>query len=166
MRRHYTKPYIEEALLELLKERSFSLISVTDVVKKSGVSRASFYRNYLNLNQVIYEYAERSFEKQFGISGNMKESIYLILQHYYKHRNVLILLNRNKLLGTMDDLLYRKTLNEIKSLQAFNNKYQPYFFAGAAAGFVKGWIENDFTDPPELMVELFVKLLEGYMEVK
>ena len=76
MRKHYTKPYIEEALLVLLKDHNLDSISVSDVVEKAGVSRASFYRNYLDLKQVINEYVERIFNKQYGASSNMKDSIY------------------------------------------------------------------------------------------
>ena len=36
MRKRYTKPYIEEALLVLLKDHNLDSISVSDVVKKAG----------------------------------------------------------------------------------------------------------------------------------
>ena len=166
MRKHYTKPYIEEALLVLLKDQNLDSISVSDVVKKAGVSRASFYRNYLDLKQVINEYVERIFNKQYGASSNMKDSIYQILLYYYQHRDVLILLEKNDLLDMMNDVLFQTTINEINALNVFNNKYQPYFFAGAAAGFIRGWIKNGFDEKPEVMVELFVKSLSGYKEVE
>ncbi|MGN1054374.1 MAG: TetR/AcrR family transcriptional regulator [Erysipelotrichaceae bacterium] len=166
MRKHYTKPYIEEALLEILKHRPFESITVSEVVKKAGVSRASFYRNYLDLKQVINEYVERVFDKQIGISANMKESICQMLQHYFEHREILLLLDKNKLLGIMNNTLYDTTLKEINQLNVFNNRYQPYFFAGAAAGFIRGWIEHGFEESPEVMADLFIKSLEGYLKVE
>ena len=96
----------------------------------------------------------------------MKDSIYQILLHYYQHRDVLILLEKNDLLDMMNDVLFQTTINEINALNVFNNKYQPYFFAGAAAGFIRGWIKNGFDEKPEVMVELFVKSLSGYKEVE
>lgn len=169
MRKHFTKAYIEEALLELLKKYPLSQISVSDVTNKAGVSRASFYRNYLDLNQVLEEYVERIFNKEIIAeaqnTANMRSSICSILRHLYNNRGVLKLLYKNALLLNMQKVIYQTTYDEINKLNVFNNKYQPYFFAGATAGFIEGWIINDFAESPEEMTELFIKSLHGYLDV-
>ncbi|WP_218032368.1 TetR/AcrR family transcriptional regulator [Paenibacillus glycanilyticus] len=48
-----TKEWIALALLELLKTNRLSKLTVSEVVKKAGVSRMGFYRNYENLEQVL-----------------------------------------------------------------------------------------------------------------
>ena len=40
------KTSITSALFELLKEKSISEISITEIINKAHVARASFYRNY------------------------------------------------------------------------------------------------------------------------
>lgn len=169
MRKHYTKPYIEQALIELLKQYPLNKITISDLVNKAGVSRASFYRNYLGLNQVIEEYIDKILNKEIPVtknkSTNMKQSICAILTHFYQHREILKILYNNNLLAKMQKTIYQKTFEEIIKLNVFNNKYQPYFFAGATAGFIEGWIINNFQETPEQMTELFTKSLHGYMEV-
>ena len=70
MRKHYTKPYIEQALIELLKQYPLNKITISDLVNKAGVSRASFYRNYLDLNQVIEEYIDKILNKEIPVTKN------------------------------------------------------------------------------------------------
>ncbi|MFC3800940.1 hypothetical protein [Cohnella sp. GCM10012308] len=44
-----TKEWIAIALLELLQIKRLPKLSVSEVVKKAGVSRMAFYRNYDSL---------------------------------------------------------------------------------------------------------------------
>ena len=44
---------ISMAFLELLTEKPFMDITVTDVVKRAGVARASFYRNYSSTSELL-----------------------------------------------------------------------------------------------------------------
>lgn len=44
---------ISTAFLELLKEKTFADITVTELVKKAGVARASFYRNFDSTSDVM-----------------------------------------------------------------------------------------------------------------
>lgn len=48
-----TKSYIKEAMLELLAKTSVDNISITDLVKRAGVSRTAFYRNYSSKDELI-----------------------------------------------------------------------------------------------------------------
>ncbi|WP_025688902.1 TetR/AcrR family transcriptional regulator [Paenibacillus zanthoxyli] len=61
-----TKEWITFALLELLKTNRLSKLTVSEVVKKAGVSRMGFYRNYENLEQVLKEYYEPKFADIFN----------------------------------------------------------------------------------------------------
>ncbi len=169
MRTHFTKPLISEALFRLLKTKSINDITVVELVKTAGVSKASFYRNYLDINQVIAEYLDNVFGDLYEIAPirpkHIKKSITTILEHIYKHREQINLLSRNGLLSNIDKYLYDSTLKEIQKLQVLDNRYQPYFFAGATSGFISGWIENNFTDSPSVMADYFIKSLHGYMKI-
>ena len=52
-RHSYVSDRIAGAMLQLLAEKPFMDITVTDVVKKAEVSRASFYRNYKTTTDVL-----------------------------------------------------------------------------------------------------------------
>ena len=42
----YSNYYITQALFKLMQEYEYEKISVTDIVKKAGVGRVSFYRHF------------------------------------------------------------------------------------------------------------------------
>lgn len=50
-----TRECIQKALLHLIGRKSFDAISVTDIINRSGVSRAAFYRNYTSKSDVMDE---------------------------------------------------------------------------------------------------------------
>ena len=52
-RHSYVSDRIAEAMLQLLEDVPFMEITVTDIVKKADVSRASFYRNYKTTTDVL-----------------------------------------------------------------------------------------------------------------
>lgn len=60
-----TKEWITCALLGLLQTKPLSKLTVSEVVKKAGVSRMAFYRNYESLEQVLEEYYEPKFADIF-----------------------------------------------------------------------------------------------------
>lgn len=56
-----TKECIYTALLILMNEKEFDKISITELVKRSGVSRTAFYRNFHTKEDVLKDTAERIF---------------------------------------------------------------------------------------------------------
>lgn len=53
------KKEIEKALFTLLERKRFSEITVSDIIRTSGVARASYYRNFDSKEDVIESYMER-----------------------------------------------------------------------------------------------------------
>ena len=75
--------YIEEATIDLLKKKKLKDITIMEVVKKAGVCRASFYRYYADLDDVLHSYL--SSLERFFIFDNNSISINIINNIYYKH---------------------------------------------------------------------------------
>ena len=50
-----TRESINTALLELMDNQDFDSITISALVKRAGVSRQSFYRNYTSKEDVIIE---------------------------------------------------------------------------------------------------------------
>ena len=59
---------IEKAVLELMKETDIPHIKVNDVVKCAGISRATFYRHYDNVDNVVKEMEFQVLEELRDIS--------------------------------------------------------------------------------------------------
>ncbi|HFI0252331.1 TPA: TetR/AcrR family transcriptional regulator [Streptococcus suis] len=61
-----TKESLETALLFLLEKKELKQISISELVKKAGVSRNAFYRNYKSKEEILEDYYERT-------SSNLKK---------------------------------------------------------------------------------------------
>ncbi|HIY91760.1 TetR/AcrR family transcriptional regulator [Companilactobacillus sp. HBUAS56275] len=60
-----SQQYLITALLQLLKTKDFNDITVTQVVKRAGVSRMAFYRNFESLDDVLIAYIEPKINASF-----------------------------------------------------------------------------------------------------
>lgn len=61
-----TRESIETALLFLMEKKDLKQISISELVKKAGVSRNAFYRNYKSKEEILELYYERT-------SSNLKK---------------------------------------------------------------------------------------------
>lgn len=50
-----TKECLQTALIYLMNEKPFDKITITELVKRSGVSRTAFYRNYTAKEDILWE---------------------------------------------------------------------------------------------------------------
>ncbi|MCQ2592685.1 MAG: TetR/AcrR family transcriptional regulator [Treponema sp.] len=54
---------IQTALFQLLEKEDYYRIKITEVIKRAGVSRSAFYRNYTSLDDVISEELKRLYRE-------------------------------------------------------------------------------------------------------
>lgn len=79
MKQSVVKEQMKKGAISLLTKKNFIDITVTDLVKESGVARASFYRVYKNVGEIIDEIARElveNFKKdiyQTVLDGNFEE---------------------------------------------------------------------------------------------
>ena len=76
---------ITTALFELLGERPFAKIAVTDICEKAGVARKTFYRNFSSKTAVVERLVDQVFfefmqKHDFKTSGARK-----IYQYWYEY---------------------------------------------------------------------------------
>ena len=69
-----TKDELANALLSMLKEKSFINITVTELVKKAGVARASFYRNFGSTSDVMNYLIDSFIQRMFVMIRPVIES--------------------------------------------------------------------------------------------
>ncbi|MCH4008885.1 TetR/AcrR family transcriptional regulator [Companilactobacillus sp.] len=60
-----SQQYLTTALFQLLETKPLNEISVTQVVKRAGVSRMAFYRNFDTLDDLLTSYFEPQIEQKF-----------------------------------------------------------------------------------------------------
>lgn len=63
---------MNEALIQLLEKKDYDFITVTEICKKAGVNRSTFYLHYETIDDLLYETVER-INKKFNSAFNNKE---------------------------------------------------------------------------------------------
>ncbi len=150
-----------------MEKKNYNSISISLLVNVAGVSRSSFYRNYYDILDIVDEFYKDTFNEIYAkhpiSENNMDTTVMEIFKEIKAKRKEFELLNRQGLLDRMSRPVYDVTLNEIQRMNVWNNRYQPYFFAGAAYSLVKAWIDFGFKETEQELAEIFFKSLKGYM---
>lgn len=66
-----SRQMIRKAFLELLKEKDFSKITVTDIVKRADLNRSTFYAHYPDIRGVVEEIQEEIFTENVFLLGQL-----------------------------------------------------------------------------------------------
>ncbi|MDR1443566.1 MAG: TetR/AcrR family transcriptional regulator [Treponema sp.] len=99
-----------------MDEKPYNKITISDITEKAGIARQTFYRNYDDKDDVVYEYAKNTMNTNFlNIEKNQdskkQDAIILTFNYNYiiKHRTelkkILSVVNiENRILRAMQEL--------------------------------------------------------------
>lgn len=158
------KKSITETLMELMQKKSFSDISITEIIRTAGVARASFYRNYNSKEDVLTTLIEDVLE-QFRSEVSYEGAAYYTYQNvlksfqYFKTYSSYVL--DLYLFGYGSILL--EELNQSHEMIAGTmpshsiEKYKLYMYIGALYNTAIIWINNGTKDSTEYIAKMFCK---------
>lgn len=144
------KNSITKALFHLMHEKSFSDISISELIRVAGVARVSFYRNYDSKEDVLVTLIEDILEQfRETIDWNETdyytyENIYRSFEYFEKYRDSVLDLYQ---FGYGSILLEK--LNQFHEDVAGSmpngsiERYQLYMYMGALFNTAIMWLQND-----------------------
>ena len=167
---------MNEAMLEMLETKNFSEITVSDLCRKSGVNRSTFYSHYSNTFDLLQEIKERmlgnflkSFEK-LGDSENIANYI------DSEHLNVYLTFIKNniKLFRTaainMNAEIFNKIFEFIRkgyiNFGITDENYIYYssrFYLQGINAIVTEWVKRGCSDTIEYVASVIKKCILPYL---
>ncbi len=166
------KTEIEKALLNLLAQKEYTDITVTDVVKEAKVARVSFYRNFTSIADVIESIAEQTMQK-FNIellplmdSSDERKLREFLFNYFYQ-----ISLNHDEMwaLGSINSNTLSSYLGA-KFQHSFNisdssdltisQKYGWVAKLCLLDGIARQWILNGMCETPEEMIDYVMPIIQ------
>ena len=178
----YTANLMNQALLLLLEEKDIDCISITEITKKAGVNRSTFYLHYDNIYELLEETLE-NLNKEF-VSSFFEKSIreikssdnaFLLTEEYLipylifckKNKRILKLVHQKPQLF-QSERVYKKMYDTIL-LPAISQYlkdpvqriYNLEFFTQGVVGIVHKWIELDCVTEIDELIEI-IKNCVGY----
>ncbi|MFA6830295.1 MAG: TetR/AcrR family transcriptional regulator [Bacilli bacterium] len=148
----YSQEYIIDAFFALLRVNKYDQISISDITKKAGVSRMTFYRLFKEKKDIIMAYFDRATKKYMSIQSfiinsaayeNYRLAAYHAFQMFYEEGKNVRALYDNDLI-----YLYLEVLNEgMKEsfIQAnIDSKKKYLIFSGALFNYSIEWMKSGF----------------------
>lgn len=155
---------ITDALFELLKTKNLVDITTTEIIKKAGVCRSSFYRNFYLPEDVIRQYGVAMFEDIYRkiplVQEGMREHIEAVNTYLWSRREHLTLIEKRGLFYLLAGPILEHCLIQIRRLDVWNNRYQAEFYAGATTHVVRAWIQNGFEESPHEITDIICELIK------
>jgi len=160
---------ITDALLTLLKSRSFSDISISELCKEAQISRQTFYTLFQSKeNVIIYELENKyPFSMEF-LTDKEKFSLQAFcccFSSYIKiHSDFLKLIINNGLSEILFDFFYRSLLlckHVIPKEYEENRDYIAGFIAGGLTSIAKNYVTKGHFDDSDFIKNLTYSLFSG-----
>lgn len=159
----FTKECIYTALLSLLANETIDNITVTAIIKRAGVSRAGFYRNFSSKEAVLDEICDvflhvlSEFIYDAKYQTNAKSWYYDLFKTVKDNADTIRLLTNA---NVPPQYIFKiKTLAEdFYKNQDLSERYASIAVAKALEGILADWFENRMPLEPEEMAEMCVGL--------
>lgn len=151
---------IETALLKLMDKKPFGEITISEIVKKAGVSRVSYYRNYYFKEDVLFAKMDKiAAEWKAGaekISGDIGEQV---IELFAMERPILGVIYKNGL----EHLMYKLIRKYCGLEEKIDNNVNAYFlsmFAGMFFGWCDEWVKRGMQETPEQIKAMLSQMKE------
>lgn len=161
-----TKVYMAEALIILMKNKPLDKITVSNITKKAGVSRMSYYRYFTSKIEIFESYMDYiltlySHEVDEVNHYPIKSYEHLLSSFYFfkNYKDFVLCLDSANLTDILLIRLNKYIESQLIGLpdNAFDY-YSSYYYAGALCNVYIQWIKSGMQASPEDMATIVYKL--------
>ena len=179
----YTATLMNQALIALLEKKDIEFITVTEITKKAGVNRSTFYLHYDNIYELLEETIENinkefvdSFSNEERPNINSKDNAFLItdsqlvpyLNFCKKNKRVLKLVHKKpqlfqcqKAYKKMYDIVFYPAISQFISDET-QKIYNLEFFTQGVAGIIRKWLELDCVTEIDVLIDIIKNCVKFY----
>ena len=149
-----TRKMLFDALTELILEKGYDTVSITDITKRAGIGRSTFYAHFENKEQLLFSgYDDLTLHISQHYKSTLPQHTLLLFKTLFSHAQANRQLakamvgqnGRYLMLDRMKDILIthfkHKAEHEILNTQQIN--LFAHAFAASIIGLVTHWIEED-----------------------
>lgn len=159
----YTRHYIVQALFRLMDEYAYEKISVTDIARKAGVGRATFYRYFKSKEEVIAYYLEHTkrayiFSQHYfpRCKEDYRDVIIGVLELFRENERPIRMLQRARLEYLYLNFLNKEFVSTFERDHPGSSRYTPYLYAGMLYNVSMAWLNNGCAEQPADVAQALV----------
>ncbi|SDG01547.1 TetR/AcrR family transcriptional regulator [Marvinbryantia formatexigens] len=167
------KMCITDALFDLMQEKSISDITVTEIIRRAGVARASYYRNYDSKEDVLVTLI-RDVLEHFRLTmdydladGITREHVARCFAFFKEFGTYALNLYKSGFAALM-----LEELNQFHEMIAGTmpassiERYELYMYMGALFNTAMSWLQSGAKESPEAMAEMFCRCARAHPQVR
>ena len=154
----YVKTQILKTLLEMMKEQSFDSIVISTLTKRAEVGRASFYRNYADLRDVLQQESDRLIRNWGGAfvldgTANLSETLISLLDYLKLHSSFYLMVYQ----AGMEDVVKESIISLFPIQEELPNglAYLFSYVAYSVYGWVHEWIRRGMQESGSEIAAMF-----------
>ncbi len=166
----FSKNCLFDAMLKLIQEKEFQKITVSELTRVAGVSRATFYRYYQTTEDVLLDFLD---SRPMGFPSDMayedhtdRERVELYFNYLVANRELFQLLASDQFLYALRNYMERVFQNgvftPIINKIGYRTKYEISAFIGMVFNVTTDWLREGMKEPLEDMIEESTKLITSF----
>lgn len=154
-----SRKMIRQAFFEILKEKSFEKITVTDIVKRADVNRSTFYAHYPDVMGVVEEIQEEILEYTQNFMDNinfkdfyenpkpyLQSIVKLVAENNELYRLLMTSAMATKQLDKLKYIIIERTLETLEGTNRFESRFElefaTRFFMGGVVDVYTQWLNG------------------------
>lgn len=170
-----TRQSIMDTFIDLLSEKGFEKITISDIAERTNINRGTVYLHYVDkfdlLDKCVETYVERLLNHCGNSDGtNLRIGAFQSVFEYLKVNSTIYkLLLNNEGVGFFRARLYdtiKQTVTEVICVQsesnAFSNDVTIHFLTSGFIGVLEWWINNSMPCNIQEITEHLMTLLTPY----
>ncbi len=152
--------YITQALLILMKNEPYEKITISEIAKKAGVDRTTYYRHFSSKVEILSKYLDsimQEFLDTYKKSGSTDFTQYIltIFRTIYLHKDNLLLIHRSEQSYLLLNVLSKRFFfDEFMKNAAVEKQYEVSYTIGGIYNNCILWFSRGMKETPEQMSEI------------
>lgn len=166
-----TEQAFAKALKEIMQEKSFDKVTVTELVQRLNVNRQTFYYHYNDLYDLLEQIYIADGEQMIGdnrTDDSWEKGMLAIFYYIQENKafvcNTYYSVNRNYLEHFLYDRAYEliKPVLKEKELELTQEEldFRSHFYKYGLVGFILDWIDSGLQENPQDLAQHIYQLLE------
>lgn len=174
-----SKTALKTSFLELIEQKHFNDITISEIVESANYNRGTFYAHFKNKETLLEEIAAETLQEMIrqikqpyredtvvDLHDLAAEDISLFTYFIQNARLYKTLLSRNiqidfrhRMAGAIEELFIAEYDYQLPEDSVLGSKWLYVYRAYGIAGLIIRWIEEDFPEPPLQMAKQVVELM-------
>ena len=163
------KKRMADAFVDMLSQKSYADITVTDIVNRAQVARVSFYRNFNSISDVVDyitdELANEFIDKILPVlnsndENKWREFLFDFINNALNNRRKIEAINLQNTTVLFSHLNTKMQMYvNVNSNKTISDKYTSYVKACLINNVVKKWIDDGMVETPEEIINYLMSFI-------